>query len=90
MVITHPARSDRKMTPEFVGEIKTMIDNDPSKSKKVIVIDTGVSEFLIRQTVHEDIRYLSYKMHKGQQYSVHATRGVEPQWLNPRMASRVQ
>lgn len=63
---THSARSDKKRTPEFVGEIQAMIDNDPSKSMRSIARDTGVSEFLIRQTVHEDIRYFSYKMRKGQ------------------------
>ena len=58
----HFARSDKKRTPEFVGEIKIIIDNDPSKSRRAIAKDTGVSEFLIRQTVHENIRYFSYKM----------------------------
>ena len=33
---TDAACSDKKRTPEFVGEIKTMIDNDPSKSMRVI------------------------------------------------------
>ena len=28
---THSTRSDNKRTPEFVGEIKTVIDNDLSK-----------------------------------------------------------
>ena len=50
---THSVRFDEKITPEFVG---IMIDNDPS---------TGVSKFLIRQTVDEDNRSLSYKMRKG-------------------------
>ena len=39
-----------------------MIDNNPSKSITYI----GESEFLIRQVVHEDIHYFSYKMRKGQ------------------------
>ena len=60
------ARSDKKITLEFVGEIKTTIDNDPLKSMGAIAMDTGVSEFLIRQRVHEDIRHFSYKMRKGQ------------------------
>ena len=64
---THSARSDKKITPEFVGEINTMIDNDPSKSMRAIARDAGMSQFLIRQTVHEDIRYFSYKIRKGQQ-----------------------
>ena len=48
-------RSDKKRTPEFVGEIQTMIGNDPSKSIRSIARDMGVSEFLIRQVVHKDI-----------------------------------
>ena len=44
---THPARSDK--SPEFVGDIKTMIDSDLSKSIRAISKDTEVSEFLIRQ-----------------------------------------
>ena len=32
-----------------------------------IARDTGVSKFLIRQTVHEDSQYFSYEMRKGQQ-----------------------
>ena len=63
------ALSDKKRIPEFVHEIKTMIDNGPSKSIRTIARDTGLSKFLIRKRVHEDIRYLSYKIRKGQQDS---------------------
>ena len=76
--ITHSARSDKKKTPEFVGEIKTMIDNDSSKSMTGIYRDMGVSEFHIRQTVHEEIRYFSYKMCKGLQDSASYTYAGEP------------
>ena len=50
---------DKKIIPEFLGEIKAMIDNNPSKSIRPIDRDMGVSEVLIRQVVHEDIRYFS-------------------------------
>ena len=53
--------SDKKRTPKFVGETQAMVDNNLSK----LIRSTGVSEFLIRQVVHEDICYFSYKM-KGQ------------------------
>ncbi|CAI9715722.1 Hypothetical predicted protein [Octopus vulgaris] len=43
-----------------------MIDTDPSKSIRSITRDMRVSVFLNRQVVHEDIRYSSYKMKKGQ------------------------
>ena len=43
-----------------------MIDNDPRKSNRSITRDLGVSEFLIRQVVHEEIRYFSYKLRKSQ------------------------
>ena len=42
-----------------------MIDNDSRKTIKSITNDMKTSEFLIRQVVHEDIRYFSYKMRKG-------------------------
>ena len=43
-----------------------MTDNDLSKSIMSIARDIGVSEFLIKLEVHEDIRYFSYKIRKGQ------------------------
>ena len=41
-----------------------MIDNKPSKLIRSIVRD--MSEFLIRQVMHEDIWYFSYKIRNGQ------------------------
>ena len=46
-----------------------MIGNDLSKSMRAIARETGVFEFVIRQTVHEEIRHFSYKMRRGQQDS---------------------
>ena len=43
-----------------------MIDNDPSKSNRSIAMNMGVSEFLIRLVVHEDILYFLYKIRKGE------------------------
>ena len=57
--------SEEKRTPKFIGEILAMIDNDPSKSIKSLAKDMGMSELLIKQVVHEDIRYFSYKMRKS-------------------------
>ena len=34
---------DEKSTPEFVGKIQAMINNDPSKSIKSIVRDMGAN-----------------------------------------------
>ena len=48
--------SDKKRTPEFVGEIQAMIEHYLSNSIKSIVKVTGVHEFINRQTVHKDIR----------------------------------
>ena len=45
---------DKERTSEFVGEIQTMIDNYPSKLIRPITKRIGVSEFLIRQVVHDD------------------------------------
>ena len=38
-------RTDKKRTPEFVGQIQAMINNDPSKSVSFIARDMGVSFF---------------------------------------------
>ena len=62
----HSDQSDKKRTPKFFGEIKTMINNDPSLSINSIARDIGMSEFLIRQVVHDNILYFSYKMRKYQ------------------------
>ena len=62
----HSANSIKKRAPEFVGDIQTMIDNDPSKSIRSIAKDMGWYEFLIRQVVHEDIWYFLYKIRRGQ------------------------
>ena len=43
-----------------------MIDNNPSTSIRSIASDMGVSEFLVRQLVHEDFQYFSYRMVKEQ------------------------
>ena len=56
----------RKEYLNLFGEIKVIIDNNPSKSIRSLACDIGASEFHIRQLVHEDIRYFSYKIKKGQ------------------------
>ena len=49
-------------TPKFVNQIQIMINNNLSKSIRSIARDVGMSEFLIRQVVHKDIWYFSYKI----------------------------
>ena len=49
-----------------MGEIQDMIGNDPSKLISSIARDMGVSEFLIRQMVHEDVLYFSCNVRKDQ------------------------
>lgn len=63
---THRRRSDAVRTPDFAEEIQKVIDEDPSKSMRAIAREKGVDESVVRQVVHEDIRYFSYKMRKGQ------------------------
>ena len=60
----------KKRTPDFLGEIRAMIDKDPRQFIKSISRDMEVSEFIIRQVVHEDICYFSNKMRKGRFLSV--------------------
>ena len=72
---TQSARSNKKITPEF--DYGIMIDNDPSL--RAMARDTEVSEYRIRQTVHEDIRYFSYEMRKGANRTLrpcHTSRGT--------------
>ena len=69
MVITkvrQPHCSDIKRSPEILGDIQAIIDNDPSKSIRPIARGMAVPEFLIRQLVPEYIMYFSYKLRKGQ------------------------
>ena len=58
----HQSNCFKKTTPKFVGELQTMIDKDSNES----IRDMEVSEFLIKQVMHEDIHYFSYKMRKRQ------------------------
>ena len=62
----HSDSSVMKRIAEFLVEIYAMIDNDPNKSIRFIASDVAVSNFLIRQVVHEDIQYFLYKIRKGQ------------------------
>ena len=61
---SHFDRSDKKITPGFVCKIQSMIDNDHRKLIRSIAGDMGASELLIRQVVHEDGHYFSYRMIK--------------------------
>ena len=62
----HEARSDRIRASHFVQQVQGIIDEDPSKSIRAISKDLQVSECAIRRIAHEDIRYKSYVMRKGQ------------------------
>ena len=42
-------------TPRFVNRIQAMIDHDLCKSIRLLARDVEMSEFLIRQVVHENI-----------------------------------
>ena len=61
----HPIPSNQKRPLEFVAEVRTIIENDLSKLIRPITKDMGENELPIRQLVHENIRYFSYKMRKG-------------------------
>ena len=55
----------RKGIHKCVPECQVMIDNNPSESIRSKVRDMGKSEFLIKQVMHQDIQYFSYRMRKG-------------------------
>ena len=63
-------RSYQKRTPEFVVEVLTMIETNPSTSIRFITRDMEVSELLIRQVVHQGILYFSCKMRQGHSLSL--------------------
>jgi len=62
----HETRSDKVRTSQFVQKVQGIIDEDPSKSIRAISKDLQVSECTIRRIIHEDIRYKSYAMRRGQ------------------------
>jgi len=61
----HKARSDTVRISQFVQQVQD-IDEDFSKSIRAISRDLQISECTIRRIVHEDIRYKSHVMRKGQ------------------------
>ena len=60
----HSGRSEKR-TYEFVGDIKAMIKNPLIKSISFIACDMIVFDFLIRQVIHEYVRYFSFKIRKS-------------------------
>ena len=62
----HSDPSDKERTFEYVCEILAIIENFSSKSIRFIDKDMAMSELLIRVVMHEDFRYFSFKIRKGQ------------------------
>ncbi len=46
--------------------MQELVNEDPGRSMRKLAEDLKVSEFLIRKIVKEDIRSLSYSLHRGQ------------------------
>ena len=67
----HKPRSDTVRALQFVQKVQYIIDEDHSKSIRAILRDLQASECTIRRIVHEDIRYKSFVMRRGQFTSVH-------------------
>lgn len=53
-------------TTQFIQQIQAIVDENPSKSIRALARDLKVSEGLVRRVVHEDLRYKSYVMRRGQ------------------------
>ena len=53
-------------TPQFVQQVQDTIDEDPSKSIRAVSRELQVSECTVLRIVHEDIRYKSFVMRRGQ------------------------
>ena len=62
----HKPRSGTVRTPHFVQRVQDIIDEGPSKPIRAISRDVQVFERTTRRIVHEDIRYKSYVMLRGQ------------------------
>jgi len=62
----HEERSDTIRNTQFVQQVQEIVDESPSKSMRAIARDLNVSEGLIRRVVHENLRYKSYVMRRGQ------------------------
>ncbi|EFN76011.1 hypothetical protein EAI_12717, partial [Harpegnathos saltator] len=62
----HEERSDTTRNTQFVQQVEEIVDESPPKSMRAIARDLNVSESLIRRVVHEDLRYTSYVMRRGQ------------------------
>lgn len=62
----HCRRSDITRTPEFISSVQAAIDEDPGKSIRALGRELQVDEATIRRVVHEDLRYKSYVMRRGQ------------------------
>jgi len=62
----HEERSDTTRNTQFVQQVQEVVDESPSKSMRAIARDLNVSEGLIRRVVHENLRYKSYVMRRGQ------------------------
>jgi inhibitor of nuclear factor kappa-B kinase subunit alpha len=62
----HATRSDNMRTPEFVAQVRGTIDASPGTSMRSLAREFDVSEGTIRNVVHEDLRYKSYVMRRGQ------------------------
>lgn len=59
-------RSDSIRNAEFVSRVQSVIDENPGKSMRSLGRELQVDEATIRRVVHEDLRYTSYAMRRGQ------------------------
>ena len=62
----HYQGSDCISTPEFVNSVQAAIDEDHGKSMRALANELEVDESTIRRVVHEDLRYKSYVIRRGQ------------------------
>ena len=61
----HSDYSEKKRT-EFVIDVQAMMTTIPASQIRSITRDMGVSDFLIRLIVNDNINYFSFKMRKDQ------------------------
>lgn len=62
----HSRRSDSIRDHDFITKVEKIVDDDPSKSIRAIARELQVHHKTVWRCIHEDLRYSSYVMRRGQ------------------------
>ena len=62
----HSRRSDAIRDDDFIAKVQNIVGDDPSKSIRAIARELQVHHKTVWRCIHEDLRYSSYVMRRGQ------------------------